>query len=155
MSPRSVADVGPAVERLADAVGAAAPNPFGAGAWSRWIDARRRPHASSAAVLIWRRPWTTLNAETYGSSVLDVLGVANVFAEEADRYPVTALADVAARRPDAVLLPSEPYPFSARHVPQVRDAVGGARIVLVDGRDLFWWGARTPDAVGRLAAALG
>jgi hypothetical protein len=28
-------------------------------------------------------------------------------------------------------------------------------IVLVDGRDLFWWGIRTPQALIRLADRLG
>jgi hypothetical protein len=27
-------------------------------------------------------------------------------------------------------------------------------VVFVDGRDLFWWGARTPGAIERLRAVL-
>ena len=81
--------------------------------------ARRR-----AFVPIWRRPWMTLNADTYGSSVLAALGVDNVFADDPDRYPTTTLDDAAARRPDLVLAPSEPYPFQARHVAELR---GGGR----------------------------
>ena len=52
---------------------------------------------------------------------------------------------------DLVVAPREPYPFAERHVPEL-SAFGP--VVLVDGRDLFWWGARTGDALGRLAAAL-
>jgi hypothetical protein len=29
-----------------------------------------------------------------------------------------------------------------------------ARLVEIDGRDLFWWGIRTPAARDRLAAAI-
>ncbi len=50
-----------------------------------------------------------------------------------------------------VLAPSEPYPFRERHVEELSSV---APVVLVDGQDLFWWGARTPDALTRLAAAL-
>jgi hypothetical protein len=32
--------------------------------------------------------------------------------------------------------------------------VPDAPVSFVDGRDLFWWGVRTPDAGARLAAAL-
>ena len=52
------------------------------------------------------------------------------------------------------MLPSEPYPFRARHRAEVAGAVPGARVVLVDGRDLFWWGIRTPAALARLGAVV-
>jgi hypothetical protein len=51
-----------------------------------------------------------------------------------------------------VLLPDEPYPFRARHVDEVAAAVPAARVRLLDGRDLFWWGIRTPEALERLSA---
>ena len=75
----------------------------------------------------------------------------NVFADATVRYPEVTLAAAVARAPDLVLLPSEPYEFEARHVPEVRDAIAGAHVRLVDGRDLFWWGIRTPAAAARLA----
>jgi hypothetical protein len=53
-----------------------------------------------------------------------------------------------------VVLPGEPYPFKDRHVDEVEAIVRGADVRLVDGRDLFWWGIRTPDAVPRLCEAL-
>jgi ABC-type Fe3+-hydroxamate transport system substrate-binding protein len=106
-----------------------------------------------AFVPIWRRPWMTLNADTYGSSVLATLDVDNAFAEDPVRYPTTTLAAAAARRPDLVLAPSEPYPFQARHVAELRAVAADVR--LVDGQDLFWWGVRTPAALERLAQAIG
>jgi hypothetical protein len=157
MSPRAVADVGPAVVALAAAVGAAVPPPFAEPDWSGWLDATRAAAggtARTAAVLVWRRPWMTLAADTYGSSVLDLLGVGNVCADADVRYPEVVLADLAARRPTLVVLPDEPYPFGERHVPEIEAALEPARAVLVDGRDLFWWGTRTPDAVTRLEARL-
>jgi ABC-type Fe3+-hydroxamate transport system substrate-binding protein len=104
-----------------------------------------------AFVPIWKRPWMTLAAATYGSSLLAALGVTNVFADAPDRYPEVTLEEAAAHRPDVVLAPSEPYPFRERHVPLLSEV---APVVLVDGQDLFWWGTRTPAALRRLAAQL-
>jgi hypothetical protein len=67
---------------------------------------------------------------------------------------VVTLDEVAMYHPDLIVLPDEPYPFKARHETEVRAGVAGATPVLVDGRDLFWWGARTPDAVLRLGQRL-
>lgn len=102
-----------------------------------------------AFVPIWKRPWMTLSGGTYGSSLLAALGVANVFADAAARYPTVTLDEARDRRPDVVLAPSEPYPFRERHVPLLAEV---APVVLVDGQDLFWWGARTPAAIDRLRA---
>jgi ABC-type Fe3+-hydroxamate transport system substrate-binding protein len=112
----------------------------------------------TAFVPIWRRPWMTCNASTYGSSVLDAIGVANVFGGDglgepgdAARYPTVTLAEVAARRPDLVLAPSEPYSWKPPHLDELRRV---APVLEVDGQDLFWWGVRTPAAVRRLHAAV-
>ena len=137
----SLDDVTPQMAALADAVGAPRPPP--------WVppapadpDERRR-----AFVPIWRRPWMTMSGGCYGSSLLAALGIDNVFADAATRYPPVALSDVAARRPDVVVAPSEPYPFTERHRAEL-EAV--APVWFVDGQDLFWWGARTPGACQRL-----
>ena len=75
----------------------------------------------------------------------------DVFGADTARYPQTSLEDAAARRPDLVLAPSEPYPFSERHRAELESV---APVVLVDGRDLFWWGSRTPAALERLRTQL-
>ena len=103
-----------------------------------------------AFVPIWRRPWMALGAPTYASSLLAHLGIANVF--EADgAYPIIELTEAASRHPDVVLAPSDPYPFSVRQLPELATV---APTTFVDGKDLFWWGARTPDALVRLGDAL-
>ena len=94
----------------------------------------------------------TINGETYGSSLLAELGLVNVYADHADRYPtIDDLADVPPV--DRVLAPSEPFPFAERHRAELEAAVGP--VTFVDGQDLFWWGVRTPAALERLGAALG
>jgi ABC-type Fe3+-hydroxamate transport system substrate-binding protein len=148
MSPRSIADVGTEVVALARALGLEPTTPWVE--WDEWLSRTRQPVHTTAFVAIWRRPWMSLAADTYGSSLLEHVGIVNVFSSAADRYPEIDLADVAARRPVLVLLPDEPYAFAERHVAEVAAAIPGARPILVDGRDLFWWGSRTPDAAERL-----
>ena len=109
------------------------------------------PLGVRAFVPIWRRPWMTIGGETYGSAVLTALGVANVYRDAPTDYPQVELSDVADRRPDLVLVPSEPYEFTDAHLDELRVV---APVVRVDGQDLFWWGARTPAAIARLHAAI-
>jgi ABC-type Fe3+-hydroxamate transport system substrate-binding protein len=144
MSPRSVADVGPAVCALATAIGLDPPEPFDA--WDAWQARTRTSERMTAFIPIWRRPWMSLAADTYGSSLLAHVGIANIFGDSVDRYPEVSVAEVAARTPEVVLLPSEPYAFAERHALELCDAVPGLRAAFVDGRDLFWWGIRTPAA---------
>jgi ABC-type Fe3+-hydroxamate transport system substrate-binding protein len=101
---------------------------------------------------IWRRPYMTINRDTYVHDMLAVAGAANVFGDEPRRYPEIALEQVAAAGPEVILLPDEPYRFRRAHVadfdpfpdlPAVRDG----RIHLVDGKLLSWYGPRIGEAL--------
>jgi len=139
---RSVAGLAGELETLARAVGAPEPTV---------VVPELAPLGVRAVVPIWRRPWMTIGADTYGSAVLAVLGVVNVYADARVDYPEFTLADAAARGADVVLVPSEPYEFTDAHLAEL-DAVAPA--IRVDGQDLFWWGSRTSAAIARLHAAL-
>jgi ABC-type Fe3+-hydroxamate transport system substrate-binding protein len=139
LAVRSLDDVDAQLGPLAERVGA------------RWIpvgEVVHRPRSASAFVPIWRRPWMALGAPTYGSSLLDAAGIANVFASPP--YRDVSLDEARMARPDAVLAPSEPYPFSERHRAELERV---APVIFVDGKDLFWWGARTRAALERLVEA--
>lgn len=105
-----------------------------------------------AVIPIWRRPWMTIGADTYGTELLRVIGVANVFADADRAYPEVTIEEMAARSPDAVLVPSEPYVFTDEHLTELARVAPAIR---VDGQDLFWWGSRTAGAIDRLGRALG
>jgi len=141
-SPRAVGDVERELARLAAALGVVPP----ADATGGPVPALA-PLGLRAFVPIWRRPWMTIAADTFGSSLLSAIGVTNVFADAADRYPEVTLDEARDRRPDLVLAPSEPYAFRPAHL---ADLATVASVVEVDGQDLFWWGARTPAALHRL-----
>jgi len=151
MSPRRVQDVAPTVRALAVAVGTPVPDAVG----EKWERRRAELRATAApregaVTFVWRRPWMTLSDDTYGSSLLELVGYDNVFSDADDRYATVTLDEVADRRPDVVLLPSEPYAFAPRHRAEVEAAVPGCAVRFVDGRDVFWWGTRTPAAAERL-----
>jgi ABC-type Fe3+-hydroxamate transport system substrate-binding protein len=155
----SVAGVDEALAALAAALGRRPPvrpvavaggaDSTGPGAGTREAGRRLR-----VWVPIWRRPWMTVGAGTYGSSLLDRSGFENIYASAQDAYPLASPGEAAAAEPDWVLAPSEPYKFGERHRAELEVA---GPIVYVDGQDLFWWGARTPAALvrlGNLAAEL-
>jgi ABC-type Fe3+-hydroxamate transport system substrate-binding protein len=115
------------------------------------------PVTRRAYVPIWKRPWMALGEPTYGSSVLRALGIANianVAAGDKTAYPELTPEEAHDRGADLVVAPSEPYPFAERHRPLLAAAATDGPVVFVDGRDLVWWGARTPSALHRLAEAL-
>jgi len=144
----SLADVGPMLSELARCVGLdqAATTPGSAlPVTAPW---------TSAFIPIWRRPWMTINAATYGSSLLEHLGVTNVFADEVASYPTVDLDTVARLDPRLVLLPSEPYSFAERHRTELAAALPQAKVMFIDGQDLFWWGVRSAGAQERLRDAL-
>lgn len=147
---RSVDDVAPTLDRLATTL-ASRHEPVVEQRFVTESGVGKRRHSW---VPIWRRPWMTINGDTYGSSVLAAIGIGNVYGADAERYPtIESLDEVAARRPDVVVAPSEPYPFAERHRAELEQA-GAPDVRFVDGRDLFWWGVRTPGAIDRLRSLL-
>jgi ABC-type Fe3+-hydroxamate transport system substrate-binding protein len=98
--------------------------------------------------LVWREPWMTVARDTYISRLLACVGWHTLPAIDggehgAARYPTLRgdepwLADVR-----EVLLSSEPYAFTAQHVAQAQTLCPQARVRLVDGERLSWYGPRT------------
>ncbi|MDX1530390.1 MAG: helical backbone metal receptor, partial [Rhodothermales bacterium] len=98
-----------------------------------------------AAYLIWRSgdggPYMTVGGDTFIHDVMRRASLANVFGERS-RYPEVTAGEIAAARPDAVLLSSEPFPFGERHAAEVTAAVPGVPVRLVDGELFSWYGSR-------------
>jgi ABC-type Fe3+-hydroxamate transport system substrate-binding protein len=117
-----------------------------ASAWAAVLplEPRRR-----AVVPIWRRPWMAVGSDTFTGAVLARLGVDNVLASSPDRYPritLEELPDV-----DLVVLPDEPYRFTADDGP---GAFPGVPAALVSGRHLTWYGPSLVEAPDLLRAQL-
>jgi ABC-type Fe3+-hydroxamate transport system substrate-binding protein len=132
---------------------------------------------------IWKDPYMTINADTYVHDVLWVCGGENIFAHRQRRFPLAAdlgqqpeatgersterdrrypritLAEMAALRPEVILLPDEPYAFSEADIadftpfPEV-PAVRSGRIWLIDGKMVGWYGPRLGHSLHTLRALL-
>jgi ABC-type Fe3+-hydroxamate transport system substrate-binding protein len=102
-------------------------------------------------VPIWRDPWMVVGARTFTGDLLARLGLRNAYAHGADRYPHVQLPELLAVRPELVLLPDEPYEFSAEDGPE---AFAGLRTELVSGRLLTWYGPSLATARTELEAAV-
>ncbi len=110
------------------------------------ITTRRR-----AVVAIWRRPWMVLGRDTFAGDLLRNLGVDNVFADHPERYPRIELGDERIGTADLVVLPDEPYSFTADDGPE---AFPGKTVALISGRHLTWYGPSLLEAPKVLLAQL-
>jgi len=120
-------------------------------AGAREVWAEPTPVHGTAAVAIWRDPWMVVGRDTFTGDVLRMLGLANVYGDADGRYPAVTVDDIAGRRPDVVVLPDEPYVFSADDGPEV---FPGTRTALVSGRLLTWYGPSLLEARRGLERAL-
>jgi ABC-type Fe3+-hydroxamate transport system substrate-binding protein len=131
----------------------------GATARPRWLDeaqetwsALRPPEVRRTAVVpVWRRPWMVLGRDTFAGDVLARLGVGHRYAGHADRYPRIPVEELRAAAPDLVVLPDEPYRFTADDGPE---AFPGLPCALVSGRHLTWYGPSLAEAPRMLGEAL-
>lgn len=99
--------------------------------------------AKRVAYLIWKEPLMVAGKKTFIDTLLELNNFENVFEE--DRYPVTSLEDLKKKKPDLILLSSEPYPFSEKHIGFFKNIE--AEIKLVDGEYFSWYGSRLLDAM--------
>jgi hypothetical protein len=103
----------------------------------------------TVAIPIWRDPWMVVGSRTFTGDLVRRLGWANAYADSPDRYPRAEPAEIEARGVDAVLLPDEPYVFTADDGPE---AFGSTRTELVSGRLLTWYGPSLLEAWRTLGA---
>ena len=111
----------------------------------RWLTRR-------AAYLIWRKPYMAAAGGTFIDDMLGRAGFENVYAGQ-QRYPELHLQDLAAQKPEVVLLSSEPYPFAEKHIREIKEFVPNAQILLVDGEMFSWYGSRlrlSPHYFGKI-----
>ncbi len=123
-----------------------------------WLVAARRawdfpppPRAVRAVAPIWRRPWMVLGRDTFAADLLRRLGIDLLPADHPDRYPRLTLDQLHALEPELLILPDEPYRFTATDGPEAFPALPYA---LLDGRHLTWYGPSLADAPALLGARL-
>ncbi|WP_406728377.1 helical backbone metal receptor [Streptomyces sp. GD-15H] len=123
----------------------------GVNARPRWLDdaeaawdAVASPATRRTAVVpVWRRPWMVLGRDTFAGDLLSRLGVDHLYADHRERYPRVPVDALRAAAPDLVVLPDEPYRFTADDGP---DAFPGVPCALIGGRFLTWYGPSLAEA---------
>ncbi|MFE9774314.1 helical backbone metal receptor [Streptomyces sp. NPDC005931] len=108
-------------------------------------------HRRSAVVPVWRRPWMVLGRDTFAGDLLSRLGVDHLHAARPERYPRVPVEELRAAAPDLVVLPDEPYRFTADDGPE---AFPGLPCALISGRHLTWYGPSLAEAPAVLDRAL-
>ena len=144
--PRTVPEALVSLDRMLSACGLARPGWLDEAdaAWAApWSGPRRR-----AVIPIWRRPWMAVGSGTFTGDVLARLGIDNVLAGHDERYPKVELAGLPPY--DLVVLPDEPYAFSATDGPESFSAPSAC----VSGRHLTWYGPSLAEARDVLVAQL-
>jgi ABC-type Fe3+-hydroxamate transport system substrate-binding protein len=122
----------------------------------RVADAARGRREVSWAYLIWRKPWMSVNRDTFASALLSLAGGRNVFGDAPTRYPEIRIEELVAADPQLVLLCTEPFPFEARHIDELCTLTGWprSRFRIADGEYLSWHGSRTPAGIDYAASLI-
>lgn len=104
------------------------------------------PRRLAVAVPIWRDPWMVVGAPTYTDDLLARAGLGNVLAHgpaaREGRYPTLTPDEIDGAGADVVLLPDEPYVFTADDGPEALRTPTR----LVSGRLLTWYGPAMVEA---------
>lgn len=122
----------------------------------RVADAARGRREVSWAYLIWRKPWMSVNRDTFASALLSLAGGRNVFGDAPTRYPEIRIDELVAADPQLVLLCTEPFPFEAKHIDELCALTGWprSRFRIADGEYLSWHGSRTPAGIDYAASLI-
>ena len=109
----------------------------------------------SVAVPIWRDPWMVVGSGTYTDDLLRRAGLTNVLArgpaQRDGRYPTLTPDEIDDAGADVVLLPDEPYVFTADDGPEALRTPTR----LVSGRLLTWYGPAMVEAHAMLGSVSG
>lgn len=99
------------------------------------------------AYFIWRDPWMAVGGGTFINEMLKLNGFINVY-QDVSRYPEISKDDLRdlIENLDVILLSSEPFPFSEKHIEEIKVINPKANVQLVDGEYFSWYGSRLVNA---------
>jgi ABC-type Fe3+-hydroxamate transport system substrate-binding protein len=108
-------------------------------------------------ILIWNQPYLTVNFDTYLSRLVEASGCFNVFHSDPLREFPVEMEDMLDKNPELLLLPTEPFPFTKRHIAMFRKyrTFSRIRIELIDGALFFRFGPKTIEALKTLRLVIG
>jgi ABC-type Fe3+-hydroxamate transport system substrate-binding protein len=99
---------------------------------------------------IWRAPWMTISRDTYIASMLAAAGWDSLPAQSPTRFPAFEWTAPWLGAVERILLPSEPFAFTARHEAEIL-ALSGKPVQRIDGEMVSWYGSRAVAGLRYLA----
>ena len=100
--------------------------------------------------LIWKQPWMCSGPDTYVGDLVRQAGLTPI---GPGGYPVLTEAELDGLEPQVILLPDEPFRFTARHQAELQLRFPRAEVRRMDGRGLTWYLSRTEQALQALGEA--
>lgn len=144
--PNTVPEAVMTIRDLGGLLGAAAKAETLAGAIEAALHAPIPEPPLRVFVAVWNRPLMGLGSESYGHDLIERCGAVNVLRDR-PRYPELTREELRELKPDLILLPDEPFPFDGSHAAEFSEI---APAQVVDGRLLWWYGPRLPEALTML-----
>lgn len=105
-----------------------------------------------AAYFIWRKPYMAAGGDTFINDMMKYCGLKNIFTDNL-RYPRIDIEELKLNEQhtkgcELLLLSSEPFPFSQKHIEELQPYLHGTKIILADGEMFSWYGSRLLQAPG-------
>ena len=97
--------------------------------------------------LVWREPWIAAGPDTYVSDLARCAGFEPIGPAG---YPRLSDAELEALQPEVILLPTEPFRFTARHQRALEKRFPSAFVTILDGKALTWILSRTGEGLALL-----
>ncbi|MCK4663062.1 MAG: ABC transporter substrate-binding protein [Bacteroidales bacterium] len=94
------------------------------------------------AYIIWKKPYLSINNETYIGSIIEKCGCVNIFGDKQERYPKIKVEEIINLFPDYIYLSSEPYSFIEKDVNEIKKLIPDVNVKIVDGEMFSWYGSR-------------
>jgi ABC-type Fe3+-hydroxamate transport system substrate-binding protein len=112
--------------------------------------------AIKALYFIWKNPYMIAGADTFIHHIMEAAGFRNTFRHQL-RYPEISEKQIRNSDAEVILLSSEPFPFTEKHVTEIKKIIPAAQCILVDGTYFSWYGSRlkhAPDYLDQLRMSI-
>lgn len=106
-----------------------------------------KSHQPLTAYLIWQNPFMAAGGDTFINAMLTACGLNNAFKDK-QRYPVVTINDIRNAGCELLLLSTEPFPFTSKHIKELQQQLSDTTILLADGEIFSWYGSRQLHAPG-------
>lgn len=106
------------------------------------------------AYFIWNEPMMVAGTDTFINAMMEEAGLVNAFAHSEERYPQITEGELKAANPDLIILSSEPYRFTTKHLHEFATLCPQAKVKIMDGEMFSWYGSRIKKAFGYLKQTL-